>query len=137
MKLHIKPTNLISEVQHEFNSFFPFLKLEFYQKHVTGRPDFGPGAIMLHNRKIGDCQTAMTDGILDINKEMKVSELEKQLKDSFHLQAQLFRRSGNIWLQTTITDDWTLEKQNEHGMEISRSTRPPLIPDEVTDLDNQ
>jgi len=137
MKLHIKPTNLISEVQHEFNSHFPFLRLEFYQKHLTGQRDFGPGAIMPHNRKIGDCQTALTEGVLDINKEMKVSELEKQLKDSFRLQAQLFRRSGNIWLQTTITDDWTLENQNEHGMEISRSTRPPLIPDEVTDLDNQ
>lgn len=137
MKLHIKPAILISEVQSEFNSHFPYLKLEFYQKHLTGQNDFGPGAIMPHNRKIGDCQTALTAGVLNIKKEMKVSELEKKLKDSFHLRAQLFRRSGNIWLQTTITDDWTLEKQNEHGMEISRSARSPLINDEVTDLDNQ
>jgi len=66
MKLHIKPTNLISEVQHEFNSHFPFLRLEFYQKHLTGQRDFGPGAIMPHNRKIGDCQTALTEGVLDM-----------------------------------------------------------------------
>ena len=137
MKLHIEPTNLISEIQHEFNSNFPFLKLEFYPCNSTGKQNYGPGAIMPHNRRIGDCQTVLASGVLDIRNEMKVSELEKKLKSVFNLKAQVFRRSGTIWLQTTITDDWTLEKQNEHGMELSRPSRSSAIPDEITDMDNQ
>jgi len=137
MKLHIKPTLQISDIQQEFNSFYPYLKLEFYQKQSTGKPGLSVSSIMPHNRRIGDCQTAVTDGVLEVNNEMKVSDLEKKLKDSFHLNAQVFRRSGTIWLQTTITDDWTLDKQNKHGMEISRPARTPIINDEITDLDNQ
>ena len=42
------------------------------------------------------------------------------------VQAQLFRRSGNLWLDTTITDLWTLQRQNEHVREISTDKR--LLP---------
>jgi hypothetical protein len=31
----------------------------------------------------------------------------------------VFRKSGNLWLETTMTDDWTLQQQNDHGYEIS------------------
>ena len=50
---------------------------------------------------------------------MKVSELEKAFSDIFGLNVQVFRKSNNMWLQTTITDKWSLEKQNQNGKEMN------------------
>ena len=50
---------------------------------------------------------------------MTVTDFENALMDQFGLSAQVFRRSGNLWLETTITDYWTLKQQNEHGREIT------------------
>ena len=62
---------------------------------------------------------AIKDGDIQINEEMKVIELEKLFKDKFKLAVQVFRKSGNLWLETTMTDNWTLAQQNNHGREIS------------------
>jgi hypothetical protein len=122
MQLRVDPSKLISEVQSEFNQEFPFLKLVFFQyssgdSNVTDINRTIPGS-----KKIGDYQAGITDSVLDIHPAMKVSELEKLLKDKFRLNTQVFRRSGKLWLQTTMTDNWSLAKQNEHGLELSRSS---------------
>ena len=119
MLVHIFPSRLISEVQKEFNALFPFLKLEFFRHKNYAEPDYSAQSIIPHNRKIAEGQAAITDGKIDITPDMKVIELENMLKKDFSLAAQVFRRSGNLWLETTMTDNWTLEQQNEHGKEIS------------------
>ncbi len=119
MHLNIRPNRYISDVQKEFNGMFPFLKLEFYRNKVYQQPDFSLQYLLPHSRKIAEGQTAITDGELEIKPAMTVKELEKIFKDEFSLVAQVFRRSGNVWLQTTMTDDWSLQHQNEHGKEIS------------------
>jgi hypothetical protein len=48
-----------------------------------------------------------------------VVELECLFEDQFGLFVQVFRRSGNLWLETTVTDSWSLQKQNEQGKELS------------------
>jgi len=132
MKIRITPTRLISEVQQEFNTLFPFLKLEFFRSKGY-QPGPVANHIIPHNRRIGDCQVAITDGTIEINKNMKVKELERIFKELFRLNVQVFRQSGNLWLQTTITDEWTLQNQNEHGMEISLSHKTPLINEDEND----
>jgi hypothetical protein len=128
MKLRIAPTRLISEVQDDFNKSFPYLKLEFYQ-NKNGQKRSTPEIRMPHNKRLGDCQARIADGELEIVKEMKAKDLEKALKEMFGLTAQVFRHSGSLWLQTTVTDDWSLEKQNDHGRELSKPPEPRVIPD--------
>ncbi len=119
MYLHIAPNRLIGEIQKEFNEVFPFLKLEFFKTRSFSRSDFMAHQIIPSQRKIGEGQLAITDGNIEIVEEMKVKDLEKIFKDQFSLAAQVFRKSGNLWLETTMTDDWTLQQQNDHGREIS------------------
>ena len=38
---------------------------------------------------------------------------------TFGLSAQVFRLSGDVWLETTSTDNWTLEEQNSTGQEAA------------------
>jgi hypothetical protein len=132
MQIRITPTRLISEVQQEFNVLFPFLKLEFFRSKGY-QQGTATNQIVPHNRRIGDCQAAITDGTIEISENMKVRELERIFKELFRLNVQVFRRSGNLWLQTTMTDEWTLRNQNEHGMEISLSHKTPLVNEDEND----
>jgi hypothetical protein len=50
---------------------------------------------------------------------MTVSELESLLLQLFGLPVQVYRKSGNFWMETRMTRDWTLKQQNEHGKDIA------------------
>jgi hypothetical protein len=120
MKLRITPNRLISDVQKDFNNAFPFLKIEFFQNRNL-QPAFTFQQMLPHNKRIVEGQHALTDGDVEISSTMTVKDLEKIFKDQFSLAVQVFRRSGNLWLETTMTDGWTLGLQNQHGLEISTS----------------
>ena len=123
MNLHIAPNLLISDIQKEFNKVFPFLKLEFFYNKNQSRSKISGKEIIPHNKKIGDDQKILSEGEIFINDEMKVKELENIFQQKFALSAQVFRKSGNLWLETTMTDNWTLQQQNNHGREISTDTK--------------
>lgn len=119
MVLHIIPNRLISDLQKEFNDAFSFLKLEFFYNKNLSRTELSSTSIIPHNRKISDGQRANSTGEVEIDGEMKVGELENIFQKKFGLTAQVFRKSGNLWLETSMTDSWTLQQQNNHGREIS------------------
>lgn len=119
MQLHIDSNRLIGDIQKEFNKEFPFLKIEFFNNKTFNRTGFMAHQIIPQNKKIGENQLNIPDGDIKIDEEMKVKDLEKIFKDQFSLAVQVFRKSGNLWLETTMTDNWTLQQQNNHGREIS------------------
>ena len=119
MRLHIAPNKLISSIQAEFTNEFPFLKLEFFSKKALLTGDYSASQLVPGEKKIGDIQGIITDGLVEIDGEMKVKELEDHLKNEFNVAAQVFRKSGNLWLETTMTDNWTLNQQTKHGQELS------------------
>jgi hypothetical protein len=57
--------------------------------------------------------------IASIAQKKSVAELENAFEEYFGLSVQVYRKSGKMWLQSTITDDWTLKEQNEHGEALS------------------
>jgi hypothetical protein len=105
----------IAEVQESFQKKFPYLKLEFYR---TGhKKEEGSKAKDQHEPEatIGKIRTKKEEGDLKIDPMMTVAKLESIFKDKYGLHVQVFRISGDLWLQTTSTDGWTLVEQNEHG----------------------
>lgn len=68
-------------------------------------------------------QKKYLEGFIHITDDMPVSKLEQLFLDQFGLSVQVFRKSGSSWLETTFTDDWTLKRQNDAGMELSQFTR--------------
>ena len=123
MNLRIAPNRLISDLQKDFNNAFPFLKLEFFRDRNQQLPAFTFQQILPHGNRIAEGQAAITDGDIEVDPDMKVKDLEKIFKDQFSLAVQVFRCSGNLWLETTMTDNWTLRQQNEHGREISTDAK--------------
>ncbi|MCC7526143.1 MAG: hypothetical protein IT250_15040 [Chitinophagaceae bacterium] len=112
MYLHISSKQPISDLQKAFSNTFPYLKIEFFKNkdNYEGRENA--------NLKI-EQEVPLHEGSFDVTGEMKVSELEQALEFLFPLHARVFRLSGNIWLETSMTNDWTLAHQNEQGKEIS------------------
>lgn len=115
----ITDNKTIEEIQAEFSTHFSFLKIEFYEaEHTTGEGT--PETLRVHVEKtIGEARTKHVEGKLSIHGNQKVSTLEKAFHDDYGLNVQVFRRSGNLWLQTTATDDWTLSEQNETAKDFS------------------
>ena len=119
MQLIIAGERQIAEIQADFNKHFPFLKLEFF-RHNRNRLDRYPAAQMISSKtKLQEAWVGkIKEGIAEISGDMTVLELEDLFMNRFALAAQVFRKSGSIWLETIRTDGWTLKQQNDHGMEI-------------------
>lgn len=121
MKIDINDHRKVFAIQEEFNTAFPYLKLEFFSKPHKQSGTSSKELIIGSAKLIGDCRVTHDDGTLTVSPGMTVGELEQNLADVFGLSAQVFRKSGNSWLETTTTDDWSLEKQNKEGEELSAS----------------
>ncbi|HRH02038.1 MAG TPA: hypothetical protein PLI68_03790 [Bacteroidia bacterium] len=122
MLVTINDRRKISAIQEEFNSVFPFLKLEFFSKpHKPGAAS-SKKFVKNNSKTLGECRTIHTKGHLVINAAMTVNDLEQRFSDIYGLAVQVFRKSGRVWLETTVTDGWTLAEQNEQGEELSKTT---------------
>jgi len=120
MHILINGERLVTDVQSQFASAYPFLKIEFFKKDSTLKSSVPKQTQVAHNVKLKEAWVRKeTEGDLLINDVMTVWDLENIFMDRFGLNAQVFRKSGKIWLQTSITDRWTLKQQNDMGREIT------------------
>ena len=134
MTITINENRQLLELQQDFNAVFPFLKIEFFKApHSIGEAS-AKNQLHDNNRMVSDCRLKKTEGLLSINDDMTVSDLEARFFDDFGLSAQIFRRSGNVWLETSATDNWTLRQQNEEGAELSFRINEERINPDDTDL---
>jgi len=106
----------LRQLQEEFTSIFPGLKIEFYKNAELGYE--GPYN-MLHydlDTVISQFNSDLSNVKIDINEEETVAEFEEKLSKILGINAQVFRRSKELWLQTMSTDKWTLTRQNLKGL---------------------
>jgi hypothetical protein len=116
MFLKIDDQMTIGEVQDRFQECFPFLRIAFYSK---GHKKFAiSDKRYQHDGKmrIANVRKNHYNGVLEIKSWQTTARIEKELKDDFGLHAQIFRQDGkNGWVQTSLSDDFTLQQQGEIG----------------------
>ena len=115
MRAHVN-RQLIREVEREFNRIYPFLRIDF-QKNGGGKAD-DPGYLGADEQALQLKAKDLLKNEIKIADGMKVSELETALQSAFAYPVQIFRKSGNFWIETRMTRSWTLKQQNDHGGEI-------------------
>jgi hypothetical protein len=126
MQIEITNEYSISEIKDEFNKVFPFLKLEFFIKPRC------PGQVsdmklkISSQKKIAEYRLEKNDKPFIISPKMTVADLEKTFLDEFELGIQIFRKSGGMWLETLLTEDWTLYEQNKQGELLKGSSSDSL-----------
>ncbi len=111
MKLEFKADQQIGELRKAFNTLFPRLTVRlFTEAHAVGE-----GSPL--KEQVEDDQTLETwlntkgSASIEVRPDMTISEFESLL-ESHGLHAQVFRRSGSLWLETTQSDGWTLDRAN-------------------------
>ncbi len=116
-QLQINGDSSINSIVKEFSFHYPFLKINFLKNYFKNAiSSKGSLSEIELSKKIGSNREKK---VININKTRTVLELEKELENIFGLAVLIFRKSGNVWVETSLTEDWTLEEQNKAGEQIS------------------
>ncbi|MBK8670695.1 MAG: hypothetical protein IPN89_15090 [Saprospiraceae bacterium] len=107
--------------------------MEFY-KNIHGASEGSPMAEQIsHSTLLIDINPDLKETEFIIDGDKTVADFEKMMKDKFKLNVQVFRKSSEIWLQTTATDHWSLNKQNGKGQRSLIDYE--IEPVDITDFD--
>lgn len=115
--LDISQNRSIKDLQQDFNRQYPYLKVEFY-KPDSNHKGSSKRLQLIHSLSIKNAGL-MKSGKIEISDTMTVGQLEDIFRSDFGLCVQVSRKSGILWLETTMTENWTLKQQNDHGRELS------------------
>ncbi len=118
MKISVTDSTTITEIQKTFETQFEYLKLVFFKKPHAYKEGSAKKDALEGDIKLASLTNMR--GEFTIEETMTVNELESAFKEKFGLHVQVFRKSGNTWIETTVTDAWSLKKQNEQGKELSQ-----------------
>ena len=104
---------MVRDLQHHFSALWPFLRLDFTA------PSQGAG--IATQSFFSETPLIAKPGIsaLDINGARTVAEVLADVQNLTSLVPELSRRAGQVWSLITLTEDWTLSRQNSEGAEIS------------------
>ncbi len=113
MQLRIEAERTLGEVQEDFNLEFPFLKLGFFSKAHKAFKSSNAKFLLTDKattmREI--CDEGRADGLLFLDGSMPTWQVERLFEEEFGLHVQVFRKSGSQWLETSRTDNLTLDQQ--------------------------
>lgn len=115
--IHLKPSFTLKHVQHEFERDFPSLKFEFFKKAHHEFEISNPKQMYFDRGKQLE-EIGLTHSVsIDYTPQTKAWDFEKSFEEKAGLHIQVFRKSGDVWLETGQTDEWTLEELNKQGEE--------------------
>ncbi|MDX2135302.1 MAG: hypothetical protein SFV52_10955 [Saprospiraceae bacterium] len=116
MKIELTVDKTIQDVQQAFHEVFPYLRLMFFKKkHEAYEGNAAKDMIEDTSVKLGSLEKKPHSGVLYLEANMPTWQVERLFEEEFGLHVQVFRKSKNLWLQTSRTDDLTLEMQNAKG----------------------
>jgi hypothetical protein len=110
MKIVVDKEMTVNQLARAFNEVYPFLKIEVYHRGNE------VGADCFHT--LGEISKMKKPSVLIITPTMSIEQIERFFWEELGLQVAVFRKVGNSWINTSFTNDWTLERQNQMGKNI-------------------
>lgn len=111
----ITPQETLKEVKESFSAMFPYLKIEFFkQSHESGEGNMADDIITDLSQTLEQVSNVDHTFTISVDGHKKVSTLESDFS-SLGFNVQVFRKSKDVWLQTTTTDHWTISEQNKEA----------------------
>jgi len=128
MELTIDYDSTVSDVQVQFNTSYPFLHLQFLKSIQEENKSIFKKTKVIHELPVKKLRTMYTPVSISIENKVTVAELLKNFQE-IGLRVQVCRKSANQWVETSLTDDWTLERQNSEAMLISLPMEKTCCPE--------
>lgn len=112
MIIEINDSRTIGDIQQEFSTRFPFLKLEFFQ-NPHDREEPSNETPCQKDLSLGEIRQKHVQGIITINPGSETGAIEKEFERRFGLNVQIYRLQMDRWIQTAGTDILSLSEQNQ------------------------
>jgi hypothetical protein len=134
MKINILANMTVQDLKKQFHDFFPFLKIEFFETPHKASTGSNRASMIDNTLSISGMLKNKEGGIVELDDQTTVNSFEQLIDESFGLHVQVFRKSGELYIETTKTDDWTLGQQNAEG-KLSCEGHQHETPRDMTDRD--
>lgn len=117
MELKITDSLSIKDVQQAFNRAYPFLWIDFFHRPLSPKNHTSVEKV---NPETTVKKLCSFTGIKTINIDgaSSVAQLEADFWETLGVKIQVLRLSRNVWVSTSYTGNWTLEKQNSEGQQV-------------------
>ena len=102
----------IGAVQKEFSDHYPFLKINFFKEMELN------GIRVVKKLEPHYMLYSLSTSSIDLAGTRSVAETKKDFRNATGLVTRVYRRSGDVWIETSLTDDWSLDRQNAEGRQI-------------------
>ena len=110
-KLQIHDDITVAALQAQFNAVFPFLKLEIL--YTSPKADTHAGLTLKQ------CRRLHNEGNFELRPQETLMDFVSRINEEFGLRVEVYRKCGKMWIATTLSNAWTLERQNNEGLEIN------------------
>ncbi len=119
MELRIEKGSFLKDLQKEFNLVYPYLKIEFFRISIQMDDEKKPRNEKPNLVPVNISERFSKTATINMEGKTTALQLENQFVEKIGLYIKLFRKSGSLWIETTLTENWSLEKQNEEGAFMS------------------
>ncbi len=109
----------IKDLQEEFSNIYPYLRIEFAEPLQPGRTRGRLDTIRRSDARFRNSTHTAENNTIRITPDTTISNLEDTFREHFGVGIQVFRKSGKVWLETTMTDHWTLQEQSVQAEALS------------------
>ena len=112
LMLKIDGKKTAADFRKEFNLAFPFLKVDFF-KRIPSKKDSIKLTPVQPGTVLGNTEP------MEITGGTSVKELREIIDSRLGFASLVYRKSGNIWIEISLTDDWSLDKQNHEAEQMN------------------
>jgi len=118
--LHMNEDTSFQDLQDEFSSEYPFLKINFLRPVKNNAGWVIKMERVLAIDHIGAYLRTIIIKTVEMQPERTVRQLIEEVENNLYVKANIQRKSGGLWIATSLTADWSLEHQNREGKFLSQ-----------------
>ena len=115
MKLQFNRKTKIKDLQKIFSDAYPHLKIEFYKKPHREKELSSMKDRISSDEIISELDNFKGRGSVSIAENRTVADVEAEFYHKSGIAVQVSRRTGDLWIETSLTDYRTLGMQNQQG----------------------
>ncbi len=112
MEIKIEAGKTFGKVQEEFTQTFPYLKIDYVSTGIHSKE-------LCLTKENGHTKVADKISFIILTDNTTVKEIVYYFKELFNLSIKVQRKSDGHWVETMLTENWTLTKQNLEGKNLA------------------